>query len=349
MQDRITNYELNVPIFNQGNEVFYKFGQSEYESKPSWNIGGQIFKIKLFDIVRVYKWPSSESNIINTLQRNTDVDIIGVAGKMEIINGYEEYWIGITWGENNHGPQNYGWVQSSNLKLEDVFFSEISIISTSTNDQENLILNVIYTINDIESEFSIFPEKQENNNYTFFWDYRNDNFHYSSKPGLYVWNDETKELKHLSYIISDGYLNWQHIVTNNFEYLILYKEIENSIGNINVWQIDDGEIILFGKIYDKFSLNENTLEIVKYYDVLYSSGWRNHEGEDNWMYGNRLSAEEIEFAGYYLEKNEVPEEYLDHVNQIPGINAVLFFIVVERNIETSEEKITGCIYIPVQI
>jgi hypothetical protein len=346
IQKQITIEELNTSDLNQENTGLIIFGQLQNERKASYDIGGLVYEIKLSNGISVHKWPSSESITIDNLRSNTVIEITGVSGNKELIDGREEYWIGITWGENTFGPQKYGWVLSSKLNLHSIFFTDLQISGTNRNEQGKLVLNAKYAVNDNVQEFSILPNKQENgNSYTFFWDYRNENFHYSSRPGLYEWNEDTKELKHLSYIISDGFLDWQHIVTSGFRYLIKYKERENWVGEICIWNLKNGEIKLAGRINDTLKLNGHIVEIAKYYDVMYADGWLNHEGDDDWVYGNHLTDKEKDFAKEYLEKNSVPEKHLAHIRENPGIGVVMFFILVEYNIETNEEKIVGGVYL----
>ncbi|MCL2412161.1 MAG: hypothetical protein FWC97_11025 [Treponema sp.] len=349
-------YELSEPVLDleslldmpkQENILFINFNQIQNVHRATWNIGGLVYRIRLQNEVNVHRWPLLESRTISTLRSNTVVEIVGVTENNAIFDGQEDYWVGITWGENSHGPQNYGWVLSSFLKLEGVFLTNLIINSSSINAQGNLVLNARHTINGIEREFYILPNKQEGyNNFTFFWDYRNENFHYSNRPGLYVWNEDTKELKHLSYIISDGFLNVPHIVTSGFRYLIKYLEQENWVGDIFVWNLNNGEIILRSRFHGPFELNGYVVKIAKYYDYFsYSSGWQNHEGDDNWIFRNPLSDEEKAFARNFLETNDIPAEYLENIRQNPSVGVVLFFILVEHNIDTNEGKIVGGVYI----
>lgn len=313
------------------------FGQKENERRPSYEIGGLVYRIKIPNMATVRRLPFNDSETTDTLPVNTVIDIAGAD------NG----WLALTWGEESHGPQKYGWILSEEINIKDLFTTELFIINTDTDTHGNLTLNAQYILNDEVKEFIIIPNKQKDfNNYTFFWDYRNDNFHYSCKPGLYIWNDDNRELNHISYIISDGFLTWKHLITGDLKYLFMYSDWEgSSLNSVCIWNLENCEIIFTSRYYGKFNLNEETMETAKYYDSYFGGEWQNHEGEDNWTYGNYLTGEEKEFARNYIETNNIPEEFLREIELGYGAKFIMFIILIEHNIETNTDKISGGKYI----
>jgi len=342
--------EIEIVQFEQEEITPVIFGLMENEFKATYDIGGIVYRIRIPSDIEVRKQPMLDSEITHILRKDTVIEIVGVDNIMYIIrNDSEEkiFRLAITWGENHYGPQNYGWVLSSDLNIEGCFMSELQIINTQKNEQGNLILDVLHTFDGYENEFSITAFRLgEQNVYTFFWDYRNENFHYSGNPGLYKWNDETKELFHISYIISDGYQGWRYIVTNEFKYLIKYSERRNSqLNGVNIWNLENDETILSGRYYGNFKLDGNTVELARYYDTYISDGWQNHEGLDNWIYGNYLTDNEKAFGKNFIETNKIPDDLIEEVEQGYGIKYIMLMIIIEYDFETNTRNIIDGKYI----
>jgi len=335
--------ENNIFILNQSdnsqqsNSVFYKLENNEDFFRFGNMAYGIIYNTIINNDVNVYLLPSFNSRVKDELIKGTRVQIIGISDLKETLENNDVHWVKIYYGTEDIFPQDpkTGWILSNSTTLERCYLSNLEIEKTDGNER-GLVLYGKYYLNNLIMEFSVSTHKLENQDfYTFSWDYSKKGFHYSNKMGLYIWNDNTKELRHISYVGGQGskwgFSSWA-IVTDDFKYMLQDQGTDIPPRRVVIWSLENGEEIFSAKYYD-ISLKGYLVEIVKFYKEHYDGKWSEHI-ESN------LNDIEINFAKNFINKND-PYEYFE---ELPNSFAML--IVYDYNIETKEIKILSGKYCP---
>jgi hypothetical protein len=324
--DKVEQFELNNPILS--NIMNFGFDYNETSISP---YNGKIYSSEIiFDDVNVYRLPDINSEIINTLIKSTKIYIIGISEKF-VVDGQEECWVNIHYGEDRRGNPLLGWILCKYTDIEIFFISYLTITNSGENRWGSLVLSGTYSINGIEKEFSVLTNKLENQDfYVFCWDYSQNDFHYSNKPGLYIWYEDSKILEHISYIGGAGSYwglsSWQY-VTYDFKYLIQDYGTNIPPRGFNVWNLQNGEIINSGSYGRYIKLREHTIiRVVKWYNRSANGVWSNRQ--------NSFNEEEIIFAENFIKNNEPPD-----------VMYFSFYILFEYDLETMDYRIYDGIYL----
>jgi hypothetical protein len=295
----------------------------------------------------VYVLPTVRSKIKGKLVKGKDISILGFAEAEGTIKGQTEHWVKIQYIYDTYA----GWIQSDVINIENFVVSELHIESSSfyrrheAYQGDRLILHGKYIVENQEREFSVGADKVDGQDFClFWWNGSNENFHYSTRPGLYIWNEDKKELKHITYIDGiDGEIEtnsasgWD-MVTNDYKYLIQDYGSAPPPRGIAVWNLDNGEKIFSGSYYEHINLNGHTIEIIKRYDEYFNGKWLNRE--------NGLTKEEIDYAKRFIETNKPPADLLGMANT--GMAGLGLILVLEYNLDNGKTKIKEGKYIGVQ-
>ncbi|MCL2721232.1 MAG: hypothetical protein FWD47_07835 [Treponema sp.] len=299
---------------------------------------GILYVTNIIHDTNVYILPDFNSRILETLNTGTSVRIIGTSDN-------NEKWIKVYYGDPQHYRDNpkMGWIPVSFANIEKPYYaSHLEIERMDINQWGNLILYGKYSVNNITIGFTVSANKTESQNfYTFTWDYTCKGFHYSNKPGLYIWNENG--LRFISYVGGQG-SKWSGSawakVTDDFKYLLQDQGTSVHPRTVNIWNLENGEEISFTNNYEDLiwyyadiNLKGYSMEIIKEYKTFYNGEW----SDSRYSFTN----EEITFAQRFIRENDPPQELLD-------MNYFAFLIVYEYNIETKDKKIIGGKYIFVQ-
>ena len=286
--------------------------------------------------VDVYRYPDFKT-IVGQLEKGGEVYIIGVYEKN--IENRALCWLKIQYeSDGTFG----GWILSDATNIGNCSPSRLQIKKSSKDNWGNLILEGQYVINDREYDFSVISNNVKGNIYSFWWDHLRSDFHYYTIPGLYYWDENKKELEHISYIAGiDGEIQaygasiWA-MVTDDRKYLIQdYGTVPYPRGLI-VWDINKGEIVFTGKYYEKITLHEHILEIVEYYGEYDKGNWK--------IINKNLNEDDMQFARNYMEKNKPPAEMIKEADSGQGLG-LSFLLVFEYNLENKKMKIIGGKYV----
>ena len=289
----------------------------------------------------VYVLPSIKSRIKGNVKIDDEEKILGFAETEGAIRRQNEYWIKIYCYEQD--GSRCGWIKSTVTNKENISISDLQIESSSKKTINGHTLYFLHGKNQ-KGELSIEAQKTENQNiYTFWWNHHCKGFHYSNRPGFYIWNEDTKELKHITYFdgINDeettyGANMWT-IVTDDYKYLIQDFGTAPPPRGIQIWNMDNGEKIFFGQYYVNINLHGHIIEVVKEYDEYFRGKWQNRK--------NSLTEEEIDFAQNFLKTNKPPADLVEIADS--GLILALY-LVLEYNMDTGKTKIKEGKYIIVQ-
>ena len=281
--------------------------------------------------VNIYAYPSLEADIIYVLDKYTRIIITGVSKQMDEIDGYIGHWLNIRI-ENIWG--NEGWVFSNYVLDGTIKASELRIIDLPAREERRAqSLIAAYDVDGRDQTITLYPHKLENQDfYTFSFDWSMNSFHYSNIPGSYAWYPDTNELVHVTYIGTDMESAWS-IFTDDFQYVL--QDFGTSPGprGLGVWRISDGEIIFSGTYYNSINMRDNTINVVYPYN-----DWDISRG--------RLDEEILVFGENFIENNPPPDEMVNFSRQT-GLGLELI-IICEFNLDTGIRTILTGQYIYTQ-
>ena len=278
------------------------------------------------DNVNVRAYPSQKADVLFKVNKDTKILVTGTSREIDDIDGYKGNWLNIR-VENQYG--NNGWVFSKYVKNGRITTSELEIIEMSPVIEENRSpkLRATYKVNGINTNFILYPHKEENQNfYSFAYDYSMDFFHYSNVPGSYVWYPETNELKHISYIGTDMESGWVRF-TDDFKYLLEDFGTGPDPRGLAVWRVEDAKKLFSGFYYKDINLQGNTIDIV--YRPLY--------------WADKCDNEILNYTEEYKKNNPVPDEMINYSKETGfGIELI---IVCYLNLDTGIRRIINGRYI----
>jgi hypothetical protein len=325
------------------NEPYYKLNINEVINP----YGGIVYISFITNDVNVHLLPQFDSRIIDELNTGTSIRIIGISNIIESLENNDLYWVKIHYGEGEYFNINpkIGWILSSFTRIDRCCISNLEIvkmeITNFSSKYYRFKLHGTYNINSQIMDFSVYANKLDNQDFfTFTWDHTSVGFHYSNKPGLYIWNENQKELRHISYIGGQG-SKWGNshwsVVTDDFKYLLQDQGTAPPPRIVVIWDLEYGEEISFSEnienliyYYEDINLKGYIIEILKYFNIYYDGKW--HTRNSN------MTDEEIKFAEIFIKENDPPQDLIDY-------GCFSFQIVYEYNIETKKEKIIGGQYI----
>jgi len=339
IETSVSAYNINTyndNVYQNNNEEIFELSENEL----IFRFGGIIYQTHITNDVNVFLLPDFESRIKDELVKGTVVQIIGISDKNEKFEENDYFWVKILYGAAPAmRDPNVGWITSNFTNVETLKVSNIEIDRSRMDSLGNLILYGTYKINDFVMEFSVTAINVEGQNFfTFSWDHTHENFHYSNLPGLYIWNEEKKELQHITYIGGQGskwgFSSWSKI-TDDFKYLLQDQGTSPSRGVV-IWSLKDGEEIFSAGYNIDINLKGYTIEIYQYYGEYYAGKWTINR--ENFTEG------EINFVNIFMEENEPPKELVRIADLAQG-NGLALLIIYEYNIHTKERRIIGGKYI----
>jgi len=277
--------------------------------------------------IAIRNYPSLDSKIIHKAQKDDIIWILGFSGEKEIIENIEGNWLHVIFQDNR---DIVGWIFSKYVNINDKEYSPINFIEIiPETNKKNSLIKISYIIDDKE----IFIEKGYDhwkNNYLIVWGQYEHGFHYTNKPGIYLINNETFELRHITYLGS--FERWPHaytVFTDDFEYLIQDSGTSSGVRGITAWRLSDKEEVFSGSYYG-FNVNGHTIEIAYTYD-----DWHIERGY--------LDEEIIAYGKKYREENNVPQDLMELSR---GDDFHVYLVIqCSYNLTTGERKILDGIYI----
>jgi uncharacterized protein YgiM (DUF1202 family) len=318
IEEKLDFLPNKMEIINTGEEKLQYFG-TVYNSY----INDDNVNLRLF--------PSINADVIQILDKNTKVIIIGVSKEIDTLDNYTGNWLNVMvekqWGEE-------GWVFSKYVENGLITASKLEIIELPPKEERRAQRLIgMYQINDKKITITLYPHKLENQNfYTFVYNWSVNSFHYSNIPGSYAWYPDTNELKHITYIGTDMESAWS-IFTDDFKYVLQDFGTGPGPRGLGVWRIEDSKKIFSGGYYRNINLQGNTINVVYVY-----SNWNISQ--------NKLDNEIMNYAKEYKENNPATEEMVNYSKET-GLGLVLI-IVCELNLDTGIRKIITGQYIYTQ-
>jgi hypothetical protein len=298
------------------------------ESTFGIDYGCIIYITDIINDVNVYVLPNLNSRVKDKLSKSRRIIIIGISDN-------DNYWVKIYYGEEEGSfpDPKTGWILSSYVNIEKINISNLVIEKKEINKSGYIRLYGTYNSGSLAKEFSVLVNKLENQDfYSFSWDHTEKGFHYSNKPGLYIWYEEQNELRHISYAGGEGskwgFSSWA-IVTDDFKYMFQDQGTNIPPRGVVIWNLENGEEILSEMYYMNINLKGHSIEVVKFYKEYYNNKW-----SENGRSG--LTDEEIIFAQKFINEND-PNKYFKE--ELP--NSFGMLIVYEYNIDTTEKRIIG--------
>ena len=310
-----------------GNEVFFPSTARSHS--------GTVYQAYITGDTGVRLLPEFDSRIIEELGAGAPIYVIGISGNRD---GLEdgEYWVRIWYGESPGGePANIGWVLSGSTNIERarVSVSGLEITGTETNALGDRVLHGTYSLRGSPVGFSVLAHRLENQDfYTFAWDHTSGGFHFSNRPGVYLWRGEENGLRHMAYVGGEGatwgFSSWS-ILTDDFRYLLQDHGTSPPPRGVVVWRLKDGEKIL-SALHAGINLRGHTIEVV---------GRSVAHRIEGWSFPENLGDEQAAFANRFIRENPPPEDLGNWVSLV---------LIYDHNLSTGERTLVGGRYIPIQ-
>jgi hypothetical protein len=282
--------------------------------------------------VNVRNYPSLEATIICKLYNNDIIQIIGFSGEKVDIDNFYGDWVNIIYQKNEDEYIN-GWVFSKYVNIREREYTPIrfvEFIPMPSPYENNPRIRVSYALQGNEV-FDELDYTDWNNYYIIVWGPFENYFHYTNKPGVYLLDKETLELRHITYAGSFGSTahKWT-IFSDDFEYLIQDFGTSPGIRGITAWRRKNMELVFVGSYYKSPNIHNNIIEIVYHCD--------------DWYFEHGYSDDEIMLYGKkYREENRVPRE-MESISIHPS-HQVELLIKCSFNLDTGERKILDGEYI----
>jgi hypothetical protein len=276
--------------------------------------------------VNVRNYPSLDGKIIHKVQKDDEIWIIGFSGKRETIDGFDGNWLHITF-ENNKDIK--GWVFSKYVNANDREFTQLKFVELIPIINNNIpLIKLSYALDNKEIYVELsYTEIKKDKYYAFQWGCTVNKFHYTTRPGIYVFDKETLELKHITYIGSDRLEDSWIEFTDDFEYLILggFKR------GFTAWRISDQKEIISGST--NYKIYDHTIEMVY--------------GCSDWYFERGYIDEEIfAYGKKYQEEHEIPPN-IEELRKNTSLGVELR-IICSYNLDTGERKILDGQYVLTQ-
>jgi hypothetical protein len=296
--------------------------------KTASNLGTFCITNVMENKVNVRIFPSLEAEILFQINKNDIVRIVGVSGEKVTIDSFNGNWVYVVLENGN--SENKGWVFSKYLNIGELKYSPINFVEyIPTNNRNIPKIKFSYFLYDkeiiTEVDYTVW-----NDYYIIVWDLLQYDYHYTNKPGVYILNKETNELKHITYLGCFEF--WPHaytLFTDDFEYLLQDSGTSKGPRGITAWRIKDLQEVYSGSYYG-MNISNHTIAVV------YAC--------DEWSFQRGYTDEEIMAYGKkYREENPVPEE-MEKERQETGLGIELI-INCSYNLDTGERKILGGTYI----
>ncbi|MCL2800496.1 MAG: hypothetical protein FWD28_01880 [Treponema sp.] len=275
--------------------------------------------------VDVKNIPSVDGKIIDILNNNEIVRVIGFSGVKENYDNTSGNWINIMY-QKTIDEYIIGWVLSENINIGNIEYTQIQFVNFEKNSfSENYLMRITH-IHQENEPFILSNFYKWNDNYYVVWGpFNSNNYHYSSKPGVYTLNTETSELRHVTYLGSYGVTShaWT-IITEDSKYLIQDSGTSAGVRGITAWRLHDFELVYSGGYYYFIEnnyyppiINNNIIEVVYMYNE-----WSIDRGN--------LDEELVLFGQRFKEENPIPIEESSDIGII---------IRCSFNLDTGERKI----------
>ncbi|MDR1839849.1 MAG: SH3 domain-containing protein [Treponema sp.] len=278
------------------------------------------------DNVNVCSYPSLEADVLLKVNKNTIVIITGTSKEIDEIDNHTGHWFNVRLGWIGGSE---GWIFSKYVESDQIAVSEIKIIGMSLQKEGSQAqkLTASYQIKGEEKIVTLYPHKEENQDfYTFAYDFDMGPFHYSNIPGSYAWYPHTNELVHISYV--GTYMDSQWVIfTDDFKYMIKSVGTASGPRGLIAWRVEDGKEIFSGGYYRNINLKGYTINVIYEYNY-----WN--------ITNNRLDSEILSYAEEYKNNNPIPDDLVEYVKGTT-LNIELI-IICEFNLDTGiREIITG--------
>jgi hypothetical protein len=259
---------------------------------------------------RIY--PSFEAEIIYRFNENDIVVIQGFS--------YDGTWVCVFYRGNNEFI--HGWIHSQYINIGDIAAAPLTFVQQEGN---KTVLFYELSGEKINVEYTDW-----NNDRLIVWGPHESGYHYSNIPGVYMLNRDTQELIHMTHfgaVESDGAFAWIRFM-NNFEYLLQDVGTSPGIRGLTVWRLSDKTIIFRGVYYERYIINNHTIQYVHVYD-------------DGNITRGHIDEEIILYARAFMENDPPPEQKLGDLH-------VTLIIKCSLDLETGERNILGAEYILTQ-
>lgn len=230
--------------------------------------GSKLFETKTKgENIEIRKFPTEESSLVYTTYDNLSYTVAGFSDNKESIEGEEGYWF-FVYGNDEESQGKSGWIFSKNLivsKYDKV--STITYVSENFDTNQNLFTSINISLNrdsyaaeNIETSVQV-KKGSSDNLYFFKWNDSNSDFFYSDPVGLFSWNSETKEIKHVSYHSTEGDTKWA-IMTEDSAFLIEDSSLNSTISEFNIFDASNDEIVFSGEYYNDIELSGHEITIL---------------------------------------------------------------------------------------
>ena len=331
-QDNNLSTDSSKIMIEEEKNVLTNENYQQYTGEEKLQYFGMVYNSFINDDnVNVRAFPSIKAEVLTKLNKNSKVVITGTSKEIDEIDNFIGNWLNIRIGDH---WESGGWVFSKYVENGQILTSEITIhglLPKVENRAQGLMGS--QKINGVEREITLYPHKLDNQDfYTFAYDYTMDFFHYSNIPGSYAWYPKTNELKHITYMGTDLESGWV-VFTDDFKYLIEDFGTGPGPRELGVWRIEDTKRIFSGTYYRNINLHGNKINVVYVYD--------------NWnISNNRLDNEIIDYANIFKENNNIPEDMIEYSKET-GLGVDLI-ITCELDLDTNNRKIIRGEYIYTQ-
>ena len=290
------------------------------------------------DNVAIHVYPSESSDVLFEVSQGTWVRILSTSNSIDTIDGHSGNWLQVL---GNH-PLGGGWVFSRYTAAGHIAPAELRVKGLEHQRAgwdwaEQAIAS--YEVDGVETTVYLWQHREESQDFhTFVFDrditiniddWRTIGlFHYRNVAGTYAWFPETGELRHITHMGSTMESAWVKF-TDDFRFMLQDFGTAPGIRGINVWRLEDNELIYSGGYLDSINLRGNTINVVAVYGA-----WNIPP----------LDSETISFAENFIANNPVPEE-IDRNREWFGVELV---IIYELNLDTGVRQVVDAIWINTQ-
>jgi len=273
------------------------------------------------DNVNLRNYPSINSEIILTLMKNDVVKVLGNTGENVVINNSEGVWLLIQIKNSRIG----GWVFSKYVNINTIEKNPLTFVEMTPSEYENVpSIKLSYSLSG--KKITVSPEYTLwKNYYVIVWDPYENDYHYTCKPGVYLLDKDTLELKHFTYLGS--FDEWPYIYTfftDDFEYLIRHTiggTSKSAVRDMVAYRLRDNKEVFSGGYYSD-QINNHTITIG--YEC------------DEWSFDNGYTDNEImEYGRNYSKENPITEELRNKANGL----TIGLIVICSYNLDTGERVI----------
>jgi hypothetical protein len=296
---------------------------------------GTVYKTTVNDNrVNVRSLPSTSAKVVGQKNKGDVVYITGFSSDKETLDGHEGYWVRVSLMNDLSWDDKNGWIFSKYANLDaGVSVSEMTVAMVNPATARNaLSLKLNIKRYNASKEVTVAPQRLNDQAfYTFTWSDDESDFLYCDPVGTFIWNPETNEIKHISYMGYGMESAWC-LVTNDLKYLLQDFGTGPAPRGLGVFDMETSASLYSGSYYGNLEYDGRSVVVIEELNL-----WDTEHRD--------IDAQSLKYATEFKNKASMTEDQIKWKNEGGGIAVIVRY---RLDLSTMKREFIGCRYIQTQ-